>query len=266
MIAVSAFHPSGKHSPPETGVCDHRHLMFCVPAACIFLRRSGDGYTSAAPGIPHLLSESVIRARYRERDQIIFVCVFIGLLNPLMCPVGAAENADFSLCVHGVENLDDRSGRNFRIIAMQQIDVDIIRLQIFERLPEICPHVLFIHALPAVRVRMSALRQHHHLIPVIPQCHPFAQRFLRELVHSRRIIRRDAEVIHSVKQLVRILTCKKRHGRRPVKNPRNRLADAGNSSVLHSDCLPQKNLYYCEIHFYLTILPAICRYNLTNGG
>ena len=218
VVAVEA---AGQESVREAGVRDDGHLVFAVPALDFFRIFAADGDASAAVRVDDLPRQRKVRARHLKRDQAVSGGVVVCFLNALPGPVGAAESADLALFVHVVEDLDDLTDRHFRIVAVQDVDIDVIRLQEAERCLEVLEHFLAVDTLAErLGVVVPALREKHDLVPVVSRVQPLAERLLGVAVHARRVQRRDTEVQHSVEKLhAAFPAVVKRMDRRAIDDP-----------------------------------------------
>ena len=118
MIRILAFHPAGEKSSAKRRIRDHRHLIFFIPCSGLYILRTGDIDTSATPRIFHLSGQAEVRAGNRKRDQIVFVGIFIGLLDPCMCPVRCTKRTDVSFFMHGIEGFHGYCNLRIRIVPV----------------------------------------------------------------------------------------------------------------------------------------------------
>ena len=104
-----------------------------------------------------------------------------------MGPVGRAEGADSARSegiIQGIDNLGDRS---FRIIPVQQVDINIVRLQCFQAFFQLGLDDLPVDADRSVRRAVAALGQDDHFFPVMAFLNPVPQAGFRRAVTSGRI-------------------------------------------------------------------------------
>ena len=85
------------------------------------------------------------------------VCVLVGLGNPLMGPVGAAECTDLPLGMQAVEDLHNLSHRHLGIVPVQKINIDVIRPEVSQRLSQILADILLVDTLSAKGTGVPAL-------------------------------------------------------------------------------------------------------------
>ena len=132
MISIHTFHPAGEKSSAKRRIRDHRHLIFFIPCSGLYILRTRDIDTSATPRIFDLSGQTEIRAGHGKRDQIVFVGIFIGLLDPCMCPVRCTKRTDVSLFMHGIEGFHGYCNLRIRIVPVEHIDINIIGFQLFQ--------------------------------------------------------------------------------------------------------------------------------------
>ena len=132
MISIHTFHPAGEKSSAKRRIRDHRHLIFFIPCSGLLIFRSGDVDTSTSPRIFHLSGQTEVRAGNRKRDQIVFVGIFIGLLNSYMCPVRCTKRTDVSFFMHGIEGFHRYCNLRIRIIPVEHVNINIIGFQLFQ--------------------------------------------------------------------------------------------------------------------------------------
>ena len=132
MIRILAFHPAGEKSSAQRCIRDHRHLIFFIPCSGLLIFRSGDVNASTSPRIFDLSSQTEVRTGNRKRDQVVFVGIFIGLLDPCMCPVRRTKRTDVSFFMHGIKRLHSYRHIGIRIIPVKHININIIGFQLFQ--------------------------------------------------------------------------------------------------------------------------------------
>ena len=97
----------------------------------------------------------------------------VGFAHARHRPVGRADAQGLTGADELVERLHDLVHAALRVVAVEHIDVHMIRAQAFEGLGKIVAHVLRVHARVAVGV--AALGDDGDLIAVFARVHPRAQ-------------------------------------------------------------------------------------------
>ena len=123
--------------------------------------------------------------------------VVVGLLEALEGPVGRADGADLALVVQAVQYVHDGPDGHRGIVAVEQIHVQMIRLELGQGVVAVMQDVEVGDALaPAVVVR--ALGQDHHLVPQTPRLHPLAEGLLAVVVGAVEAV--HAQGVHGIQQ------------------------------------------------------------------
>ena len=228
---ICALDFSGHQTAGQAGVGDDRHLGAAVPRPRFFVIRSCQGDAVAAPGILHLLGQAEIRTGDGETVQAVRCRVIICFADPRVGPVGDAENADLpgALCL--VQCVDEFADRGLRVVPVQQINVDVVRLQCSKAFCEFFLNHRPVDQHVALLINIAALAEHDHTVPVVPLFHPVSEADLGCAVSSRAVKTVQAVGQCGVQQVIHILAHQHRHVGGSEELTRNRLADSLDPAV-----------------------------------
>ena len=228
-----------------------------VPLAVGLVLRAGDGHASAAPGVAQLIGEAEVGAGHGEGLQAVLEGVVIGLLRALNRPVRAAESADLALVVEAVEHFDDGANRHRGVVAVEHIDVQMVGLELRQRVVGVVEDVKVRHAL-APAVVMRALGEDDHLVVQTSRLQPLAQRLFAIVVGAVKTV--HALGIHIVQKLesrlqarvkIRSLAINRAEGREHLRrggaedDMGNGLGNVVDMTILHKYTPPVKDII-CE--------------------
>ena len=144
--------------------------MLLIPLALRLICRQ-----AAAPHRLVKFGQAQLWAADGEALQAITGGIVVGFPDARTRPVGAAEDADVASPHLLVQALHQGADGNVRIVAVQQVDVDLIDVQPFQAFGKVRDDVLRGHAGAAVADRVAALIEQHDLVPIAALAEPFSE-------------------------------------------------------------------------------------------
>ena len=198
--------------------------MLQIPGAGFFFCRSGNGHTSAAPQVKGLFAHAVVRAGSGEGLQTVRQRIVIGLLKACMCPVGTAKGIDLSGFFDFIEGLHEFTDRDTFIVAVQQIQVDVLHFHGLQGEVDVFQDAITVCAShPGLQIEVAALGKHGDFVLITAGTDPVTEdRFgSAGAVYTRRVKSVDAVLVSAVQKRERILHAG--NGGGAVKQAGNRL-------------------------------------------
>ena len=236
----------GQARPGEKG-----DPLRAIPRAPHRASRAADG-DAPGPRRLELLGEAEVRAADPERDQAVDGGVLIRLAHPLVGPVRAAEDADLPRPVVLVQHVHDRPDRQRGVVAVQDVDLDLVGVEPPERFVEVVGDVLRGDArTPPFRV--CALAEDHDLVAHATVGQPGGEDalLLARAVAVGRIERAAAEFVDRIEERETPGPVGLAERDRPLYQARDRLLDARDPAVFHRH--PSTSLIALRDHILHTV-------------
>ena len=135
-VEVVAAETTAEEATGHAGPDEEGDAVGAAPGPCGLSRRPADA-DAVAPGRFYLDGKAELGAAGDERRQPVRGGVFVGLLQALGAPVGAAVGVDLTGLFGCVECFDNRADRLVGIVAVQDVEVDAVNFETREAVVEI---------------------------------------------------------------------------------------------------------------------------------